>query len=122
MTATAQTTRCGFAAIVGEKYAVIDPAAQPKPADAPFRAFVEKYGVAPKSALMVEDMAKNLAPAHALGMSTAWVRTGIDWAEPVAGTDHIHYIVEDLAGFLVAAAGMEPGDERSGNDRTRTHY
>lgn len=92
----------------------------PKPDSIPFRAFVDKYGIAPESALMVEDMAKNLAPAAALGMSTAWVRTGIDWAEPVAGTDHIHYIVEDLAGFLMAAAGMELGNERSGNDRTET--
>jgi putative hydrolase of the HAD superfamily len=92
----------------------------PKPASLPFRAFVEKYAITADSALMVEDMAKNLAPAAALGMSTAWVRTGIDWAEPVAGTDHIHYIVEDLAGFLAAAAGMELGHERSGNDRTET--
>jgi putative hydrolase of the HAD superfamily len=92
----------------------------PKPADAPFRAFVEKYAIAPNSALMVEDMAKNLVPAAALGMSTAWVRTGIDWAEPVSGTDHIHYIIEDLAGFLREAAGLEADDERSRDDRTET--
>jgi putative hydrolase of the HAD superfamily len=92
----------------------------PKPDSIPFRAFVEKYGIVPKSALMVEDMAKNLVPAAALGMSTAWVRTGIDWAAPVAGTDHIHYIIEDLAGFLTAAAGMELGNERRGNDRAET--
>jgi putative hydrolase of the HAD superfamily len=99
---------------------IVASAFTPKPADAPFRAFMEKYAIAPRSALMVEDMAKNLAPAAALGMSTAWVRTGIDWAEPAAGTDHIHYIVEDLAGFLAAAASTELGDERSGNDRTET--
>lgn len=92
----------------------------PKPDSIPFRAFVEKYAIAPKSALMVEDMAKNLAPAAALGMSTAWVRTGIDWAEPAAGTDHIHYIVEDLAGFLTAAAGRELANERRGNNRAET--
>ena len=92
----------------------------PKPADAPFRAFVAKYAIYPKSAIMVEDMAKNLAPAAALGMSTAWVRTGIDWAEPVSGTDHIHYVIEDLAGFLREAAGLEADDERSRDDRKET--
>src|SRR5579863_1191237 len=34
----------------------------PKPAMAPLRVFVERYGVKPMGALMVEDMAKNLAP------------------------------------------------------------
>ncbi|HEX3884372.1 MAG TPA: pyrimidine 5'-nucleotidase [Stellaceae bacterium] len=75
----------------------------PKPASIPFRAFVERYGIAPQSAVMVEDMAKNLVPAAALGMTTAWIRTGIDWAAPGSDADHIHYIVEDLAGFLTAA-------------------
>src|SRR6185312_9332639 len=46
----------------------------PKPAMAPFREFVRRYGIAPGRALMVEDMAKNLAPAAQLGMTTAWVR------------------------------------------------
>jgi putative hydrolase of the HAD superfamily len=79
----------------------------PKPAMAPFRAFVSRYGVEPMSALMVEDMAKNLAPAAELGMTTAWVRTGVDWAATASDADYIHYVVEDLAGFLGAAAALE---------------
>ncbi|HYM73054.1 MAG TPA: HAD-IA family hydrolase, partial [Stellaceae bacterium] len=79
----------------------------PKPAMAPFRAFVGRYGVEPTRALMIEDMAKNLAPAAELGMTTAWVRTGVDWATAASDADHIHYVVEDLAGFLGAAAELE---------------
>ncbi len=79
----------------------------PKPAMAPFRAFVGRYGVEPTRALMIEDMAKNLAPAAELGMTTAWVRTGVDWATAAPDADHIHYVVEDLAGFLGAAAELE---------------
>src|SRR4029077_16106491 len=52
----------------------------PKPQMAPFRPSGERYGIAPRGALMIEDMAKNLAPAAALGMTTAWVKTGVDWA------------------------------------------
>jgi putative hydrolase of the HAD superfamily len=79
----------------------------PKPAMAPFRVFVERYGVKPEGALMVEDMAKNLAPAAELGMTTAWVRTNVDWAAIGAEADHINYVVEDLAGFLAAAVEAE---------------
>jgi putative hydrolase of the HAD superfamily len=56
---------------------------------------------------MIEDMAKNLVPAAALGMTTAWVRTDVDWAAIASDADHINYVVEDLAGFLAAAAGLE---------------
>jgi putative hydrolase of the HAD superfamily len=79
----------------------------PKPAMAPFRVFVQRFGVKPTSALMVEDMAKNLAPAAELGMTTAWVKTNVDWAAIASEADHINYVVDDLAGFLAAAAKVE---------------
>jgi putative hydrolase of the HAD superfamily len=84
----------------------------PKPAMAPFRVFVERYGVNPRGALMIEDMAKNLAPAAELGMTTAWVKTDVDWAALGSGGDHINYLVEDLAGFLAAAAALERAHRR----------
>src|ERR1700722_8033840 len=84
----------------------------PKPAMAPFRALVERYGVKPDRALMIEDMAKNLAPAAELGMTTAWVRTAVDWAAIASDADYIHYVVEDLAGFLGAAAALEAETRR----------
>jgi putative hydrolase of the HAD superfamily len=79
----------------------------PKPAMAPFRVFVDRFGVKPTSALMIEDMAKNLAPAAELGMTTAWVKTNVDWAAIASEADHINYVVDDLAGFLGAAAKAE---------------
>jgi putative hydrolase of the HAD superfamily len=79
----------------------------PKPAMAPLRVFVERFGVRPGGALMVEDMAKNLAPAAEIGMTTAWVRTSVDWAAIASDADHINYVVEDLAGFLGAAVEAE---------------
>jgi putative hydrolase of the HAD superfamily len=79
----------------------------PKPAMTALRRFVDRYGVKPAGALMVEDMAKNLAPAAALGMTTAWVKTGVDWAATGSDADHINYVVDDLAGFLAAAVELE---------------
>ena len=52
---------------------------------------------------MVEDMARNLAPAASLGMTTAWLRGTVDWAAAGAEGSHIHYVVDDLGAFLAAA-------------------
>jgi len=79
----------------------------PKPAMAALRLFVDRFDIAPARALMVEDMAKNLVPAAELGMTTAWVKTGVDWASLGSDSGHIHYVVDDLAGFLAAAAAAE---------------
>jgi putative hydrolase of the HAD superfamily len=84
----------------------------PKPAMAPFRIFVDRFGIAPVGALMVEDMAKNLAPASQLGMTTAWVKTEVDWAAIASDAGHINYVVEDLAGFLTAAVEAERAARR----------
>jgi putative hydrolase of the HAD superfamily len=84
----------------------------PKPAMTALRLFVDRYGVKPTGALMVEDMAKNLAPAAELGMTTAWVKTNVDWAAISSDADHINYVIDDLAGFLAAAAEAEREAQR----------
>jgi putative hydrolase of the HAD superfamily len=48
-------------------------------------------------------MARNLVPAAALGMTTAWVRNSADWAVDGCEDDHIHHIVDDLGTFLTTA-------------------
>jgi putative hydrolase of the HAD superfamily len=63
-----------------------------------------RHAVTPGTAVMIEDMAKNLVPAAALGMTTAWVRNPVDWAAAGSEGDHIHHVIDDLAGFLSAAA------------------
>ena len=84
----------------------------PKPALAGYSLLVQRHAVAAESALMVEDMARNLAPAAALGMTTAWLQNQLDWAAAEAEGDHIHHVVDDLAGFLAAAAALQ---DRDGN-------
>ena len=80
----------------------------PKPDPSGYRALIERHGIDPQRALMVEDMARNLPPAAALGMTTAWVKGGSDWAREGAAAEHIHHVVEDLAAWL-AAARRQPG-------------
>jgi hypothetical protein len=33
-------------------------------------------------------------------MTTAWVRSPVDWAAAGSKGDHIHHVVDDLGGFL----------------------
>jgi putative hydrolase of the HAD superfamily len=77
----------------------------PKPDPAGYDAFVRRFGVAPRRAAMIEDMAKNLVPAAALGMTTVWLRGTIDWAAEGAEGDHIHHVVDELAPWLAAVPG-----------------
>jgi putative hydrolase of the HAD superfamily len=75
----------------------------PKPDPSGYRRLVERHGIDPDRALMVEDMARNLPPAAAMGMTTAWVRTPKDWAREGAEPHHIHHVVDDLTPWLKAA-------------------
>lgn len=86
----------------------------PKPDPRPYRALVARHGIAPATACMVEDIARNLVPAAALGMTTVWVRSDADWARPehggVAGSGHIHHVVDDLVAWLTElTAAASPG-------------
>lgn len=87
--------------------AVFDIAASdylPKPAEPPYRTLLERHGIDPSRAVMVEDMARNLEPAARLGMTTVWVPTAAAWSAPdaAAARDHIHHEAPDLTAFLRA--------------------
>jgi putative hydrolase of the HAD superfamily len=79
---------------------------EPKPAPIGYRELLRRHEVTPATALMIEDMAKNLVPAAALGMTTAWVRNPVDWAAAGSEGNHIHHVVADLGSFLTAAAAL----------------
>jgi putative hydrolase of the HAD superfamily len=81
---------------------------EPKPALAGYHELLRRHDVTPSTALMVEDIARNLVPAAALGMTTAWVRNPAEWGVDRADGDHIHHIVDDLGEFLTAAVAPHP--------------
>lgn len=72
----------------------------PKPHPAIYERMVERHQIDPARAVMVEDMAVNLEPAHALGMTTVWVRTDHPTAVPGATDDHVHHVVDDVFDWL----------------------
>lgn len=52
----------------------------PKPRPDAYTGLCARFAIDPTRALFVEDMAKNLAPAHAMGMMTVWVDNGSEQA------------------------------------------
>jgi putative hydrolase of the HAD superfamily len=99
----------GIAASFSGIFDIADAGFEPKPAPAGYHALLQRHRVRAETALMVEDIARNLEPAAALGMTTAWLRGTIDWAATGAEGAHIHYIVDDLGAFLAGAlTGGEP--------------
>jgi putative hydrolase of the HAD superfamily len=87
----------------------------PKPQPEAYAALVRRHRLTPENTVMVEDIARNLRPAAALGMTTVWIRPadagqGIksggnsDGAADgdAAGIDHV---TDDLAGWLTALTG-----------------
>lgn len=94
-----------FAAI----FDIVAAAFEPKPQEAFYDRFLARHGVTPASAALFEDMARNLLPAHARGMTTVLIET--DNAFSMEGHDgpHVHHRTRDLAGWLeavIAARGL----------------
>lgn len=87
--------------------AVFDVAAAayvPKPQMPAYDGFLKATGVRPDRAIFFEDMARNLAPAAQIGMTTVWVENERHNAGPPPDSTHVHYIAEDLTRWLEAAA------------------
>jgi len=74
----------------------------PKPNSRAYKAFIREYQINPKSAIMFEDMARNLIPASKLGMTTVWIKTASQWAGIDYQAEHIHYEAEHLLDWFGA--------------------
>lgn len=77
---------------------------RPKPDRIAYDAMCRIHAVDPKRAVMIEDIARNLEPAHALGMTTVWVRSDHDHSMHGADGPHIHHVIEDLVEWLECQA------------------
>jgi putative hydrolase of the HAD superfamily len=80
---------------------------EPKPQPQTYDRFLKAHGVDPASAAMFEDLARNLAVPHALGMTTVLVvPPGTrevfreSWELEGPGEPHVDHVTDDLAGFL----------------------
>ncbi len=75
---------------------------RPKPEPESYRRLIERYGIDPARAVLVEDIARNLTPAAELGMTTVWVAHESEWSRAGGREDCIHHVIDDLAEWLGA--------------------
>ncbi|RME63805.1 MAG: pyrimidine 5'-nucleotidase [Alphaproteobacteria bacterium] len=91
---------------IGDQFAdIYDIAAAdyvPKPAPAALAALVARMGLVPARVAMIDDMARNLRPAHALGMTTVWIDNGSEQGATGAAAGHIHHAAKDVKAALAA--------------------
>lgn len=78
---------------------------RPKPDPMTYDDMLTKTEIDPNRAIMIEDMAINLKPAHELGMTTVWLNheataTASSSDLPEAQAPYIDYIAKNLKSFL----------------------
>jgi putative hydrolase of the HAD superfamily len=72
---------------------------RPKPEPSAYQGLCDAYDLDPHACLFVEDMARNLGPAKAIGMTTVWIDNGSEQA-PDADRSFIDYTITDLGAWL----------------------
>jgi putative hydrolase of the HAD superfamily len=73
---------------------------KPKPDPHGYALLCERFGIDPTRAVLVEDMAQNLKPAKALGMTTVWVDNGSERGNHDADPAHIDHRITDVGEWL----------------------
>jgi len=73
----------------------------PKPAASAYAGFCAAFNLDPAESLFADDMARNLLPAKAIGMTTVWVDNGSEQAADAA-RDHIDFTTDDLSSWLTS--------------------
>jgi putative hydrolase of the HAD superfamily len=93
---------------------------EPKPSPQTYARFLAVHAVAPERAAMFEDLARNLAVPHALGMTTVLVVPEHtrevfreDWELEGRDAPHVDHVTDDLAAFLEQLAADQRGHPRA---------
>ena len=78
---------------------------RPKPDTHGYERMLDAFGIEPARAAMVEDMAQNLKPAKALGMTTIWVDNGSERGNHGHSPDFIDLTIADVGEWLDQLCG-----------------
>ena len=94
------TKRIGIEKLFDGVFDIVESEFIPKPSIEPYKKIIEKYKIEPQYSIFIEDIARNLKPAHELGMKTVRIKNNEPWAAEFSDSDFINYKTDNLAKFL----------------------
>ena len=94
------TKRIGIDKLFDGVFDIVESDFIPKPSMEPYKKIIEDYKIEPQYCIFFEDIARNLKPAHELGMKTVWIKNDEPWAAKFSDSDFINYRTSNLAKFL----------------------
>ena len=94
------TKRIGIENLFDGVFDIVESDFIPKPSIEPYKKIIEKFKIEPQYSIFIEDIARNLKPAHELGMKTVWIKNDEPWAAKFSDSDFINYKTDNLAKFL----------------------
>jgi putative hydrolase of the HAD superfamily len=94
------TKRIGIENLFDGVFDIVDSDFVPKPSIEPYKKIIQKYGIVPEYCIFIEDIARNLKPAHELGMKTVWIKNDEPWAAEFSNENFIDYKTDNLSEFL----------------------
>ena len=94
------TKRIGIDKLFDGVFDIVDSNFYPKPSIEPYKKIIENYNIEPEYCIFFEDIARNLKPAHELGMKTVWIKNKEPWAAKYSNAEFINYRTDNLANFL----------------------
>jgi putative hydrolase of the HAD superfamily len=100
--------RLGITEHIEEVFDISDADYIPKPDRECYAMLLERHGVGASNACMIDDIAVNLEPAKALGMTTVWLKGEGEWARPdpdPAILRQIDFVAENLVHWLNGVIG-----------------
>jgi len=94
------TKRIGIDKLFDGIFDIVDSDFIPKPSKESYEKIIENYKIEPQYCIFFEDIARNLKPAHELGMKTVWIKNNEPWAAKFSDSTFINYKTDNLAKFL----------------------
>lgn len=116
--ATNVVNRLGIADVFDGIYDIVATQYAPKPMRMAYERFIAASHIDPARSAMFEDIPRNLAVPHELGMQTIWVRPGGEMgteryqqlSHEGGSEPHIHHATDDLRTFLERLVGSAPAE------------
>jgi putative hydrolase of the HAD superfamily len=94
------TKKIGIEKLFDGVFDIVDCDFIPKPSREPYEKMIENFKLEPQYCIFFEDIARNLKPAHELGMKTVWIENDEPWAAKYSDSKFINYKTKNLAKFL----------------------